>query len=508
MVFVVSTSGQGDPPYSLLKFWNFIMRRDLESCLNGVQFAVFGLGDSSYAKYCYCSKLLFRRLEMLGATPLIERGDGDDQHPFGYEGSLEPWMTALFQLEAIKKEIKMPFQESLPYKARISDTGKKIEMRVESSGKLQVIRRFGSMAKVIRNDRITSVDCAQETRHIEWQFCDSIQYEAGDVCSLFPANSAEDVNEMLEVLNFSSIADNELEIIVQREDFNKDFTLNYPWTLRDLLSFYFDFQCTPGRYFFEVISRYAQDPIEKEKLLEFSNVSQREGLESYVIRPQRTSLEVLKDFGSVKLELSCLFDIFPSIKPRFFSISQKDFGCNTLSQTVAVKNVKTLMRTPRRGLCSKFLSSLPKGFTWCLDVQKSSFRIPQSTRKLLIVCTGTGIAPVRAMVQQYQQMELFIFFGCKSAQLDFLYKEEWNQHENIKKFINAFSRASPLKRYVQDALRDEKDLVAQLIQDDAVVVISGNSRIYKPVLDALKEICTPEKIEEMERKMMIQSETW
>jgi sulfite reductase alpha subunit-like flavoprotein len=81
VVFVVSTTGQGDPPDSmkvwifcsilidsflsnglligkfglhffLQGFWRYLLRKDLSSqWLEGVCYAVFGLGDSGYQKY-------------------------------------------------------------------------------------------------------------------------------------------------------------------------------------------------------------------------------------------------------------------------------------------------------------------------------------------------------------------------------------------------------------------------------------------------------------------------
>jgi hypothetical protein len=42
------------------------------------------------------AKKLDRRLEGLGALPLLERGLGDDQHPSGYEAALDSWLPRLW----------------------------------------------------------------------------------------------------------------------------------------------------------------------------------------------------------------------------------------------------------------------------------------------------------------------------------------------------------------------------------------------------------------------------
>jgi len=42
------------------------------------------------------SKKLFRRLLGLGAVSLVDQGLGDDQHPSGYEASLDRWLPLLW----------------------------------------------------------------------------------------------------------------------------------------------------------------------------------------------------------------------------------------------------------------------------------------------------------------------------------------------------------------------------------------------------------------------------
>ena len=86
VVAVASTSGQGDAPDNMRAFWSFLLRKSLPpDSLDSVSFAVFGLGDSSYAKYNAVAKRLDRRMEMLGGARLLEIGLGDDQDRAGYD---------------------------------------------------------------------------------------------------------------------------------------------------------------------------------------------------------------------------------------------------------------------------------------------------------------------------------------------------------------------------------------------------------------------------------------
>ena len=51
VVFVCSTTGQGDEPENMRRFWRLLLRKRLTAdTLAGMKFGVIGLGDSSYPK--------------------------------------------------------------------------------------------------------------------------------------------------------------------------------------------------------------------------------------------------------------------------------------------------------------------------------------------------------------------------------------------------------------------------------------------------------------------------
>lgn len=90
IVCVAATTGQGDEPSSMRTFWKALRQSNLPAdFLDGLRFATFGLGDSSYPKYNWVAKKLHRRLKQLGAVEICEYGDGDDQNHNGF-AYLEP----------------------------------------------------------------------------------------------------------------------------------------------------------------------------------------------------------------------------------------------------------------------------------------------------------------------------------------------------------------------------------------------------------------------------------
>lgn len=62
-----------------------LLRSDLpEDLFEGLPFAVLGLGDSSYERFCWAAKLLSRRMKSLGATEICARGEANEQDQLGY----------------------------------------------------------------------------------------------------------------------------------------------------------------------------------------------------------------------------------------------------------------------------------------------------------------------------------------------------------------------------------------------------------------------------------------
>jgi sulfite reductase alpha subunit-like flavoprotein len=121
-IFVVSTTGQGDPPENIIDFWKFLRRKSLPpNSLSSMAVAVFGLGDSGYLKYNTMGKLLYRRLEALGARALVPLGLGDDQHKSGYDAELDVWLPRLWK--ALRSKFPLPTAESFPEPAPEDTSG-------------------------------------------------------------------------------------------------------------------------------------------------------------------------------------------------------------------------------------------------------------------------------------------------------------------------------------------------------------------------------------------------
>lgn len=102
VVFVCSTTGQGDEPDNMKTFWRFLLRKSLPpNSLSSLKCAVLGLGDSGYEKFNFVAKRLNKRLQQLGANILIPLGLCDDQHDLGPSAVYVNWLNDLWKALSI-----------------------------------------------------------------------------------------------------------------------------------------------------------------------------------------------------------------------------------------------------------------------------------------------------------------------------------------------------------------------------------------------------------------------
>lgn len=199
-------------------------------------------------------------------------------------------------------------------------------------------------------------------------------------------------------------------------------------------------------------------------------------------------------------------------------------GYNNLSLTVK-RVTRDHEGNLAEGVCSNYLCDLKKGDTvTVIGPFGSTFLMPNHANShLLMICTGTGSAPMRAMTE-YRRRErlngatgkLMLFFGART-------KEELPYFGPLTKlpkdFIDtnlAFSRTpGQAKRYVQDAMRERAADVAQLLKDEQTYIyVCGLRGMEEGVLQTLREIADagglrwPELWERLKREGRLHLETY
>lgn len=109
VVFVVSTTGEGDPPDTMCKFMRRLKKKTLPGThLEKLHYTLLALGDTNYTNFCNNGKALDKRLLQLGAQKFYDTGYADDA--VGLELTVEPWIEGLWP--ALREQmVLMPEKE-------------------------------------------------------------------------------------------------------------------------------------------------------------------------------------------------------------------------------------------------------------------------------------------------------------------------------------------------------------------------------------------------------------
>ena len=174
-------------------------------------------------------------------------------------------------------------------------------------------------------------------------------------------------------------------------------------------------------------------------------------------------------------------------------------GFNNLALTVKRVTADRDGR-PVRGVASNFLCDLKKGDkVQVAGPFGASFLMPNHPgANLVMVCTGTGSAPMRAMTERRRRRaalkeggEMALFFGARTPEELPYFGPLMKLPKELIDVQLAFSRlADRPKQYVQDRMRAGGDKLARLLADgNTFVYLCGHKQMEEGVNAAFADVC-------------------
>jgi benzoyl-CoA 2,3-epoxidase subunit A len=177
-------------------------------------------------------------------------------------------------------------------------------------------------------------------------------------------------------------------------------------------------------------------------------------------------------------------------------------GYNNLSLTIkrvlADHNGK-----PVRGVASNYMCDLQVGDkVQLIGPFGTSFLMPNHPRShIVMICTGTGSAPMRAMTEwrrrlrasgKFEGGKLMLFFGARTKEELPYFGPLMNLPKDFIDINFAFSRTpGQPKKYVQDLMRDRAaDLVPLLKDPSTYLYVCGLKSMEEGVVLALRDVVT------------------
>ncbi|KAG5494002.1 hypothetical protein JKF63_01835 [Porcisia hertigi] len=538
VVFICSNANQGAAPNTFRQSWAALLESDVPRSMEGLQFAVFGLGDSLYLKFNQMAKMLHNRLRQLGGTPIVMRGLGDESDAKGIEETLQPWLTELWTALGISGKssaaVDAPAhpQGDVPFFPLFSivshsagETGTPgASSSFADAASSAPIPHFADpvfSCEVVTNKRLTSAACEQVVHHLELHVDPNstlaASYDVGDALGIYCPNREELVEELLQLVQHDGA-----ETVVVRADAshglvrqpNRPF-FGRPLSLRTLLRHYFDLDAVVSQEFLWMLAHEVTGVGEsaqavRDRLYELADPSNVNDYLQYAHREKRNVCEVLHDFKDLHPSLELVLSFTKLMLPRYFSIASAPAmdGTARFHICVGLLDWKTPLRRRRTGLCSSYLVNATPGTQLTCCVWQGSLALPTTPAPLLCIATGTGVAPIRSILrhvagcgaQGWREVPVVLVFGCRHEAEDYLYREEW---ETLKEtgllptlqIIPAFSRDTDKKVYVQHKLGQHARLTSSFLQRQGaevapgVVYVCGNAKqMPKDVQHTLEQI--------------------
>ena len=174
-------------------------------------------------------------------------------------------------------------------------------------------------------------------------------------------------------------------------------------------------------------------------------------------------------------------------------------GYNNLSLTIK-RVLEDHHGKPVRGVASNYMCDLKVGDkVQVIGPFGASFLMPNHPRShIVMICTGTGSAPMRAMTEwrrrlrasgKFEGGKLMLFFGARTKQELPYFGPLQNLPKDFIDINFAFSReAGKPKRYVQDAMRERAaDLAALLADPNTYFYVCGLKAMEEGVVLALRD---------------------
>ncbi|EBN1284367.1 NADPH-dependent assimilatory sulfite reductase flavoprotein subunit [Salmonella enterica] len=458
LVVVTSTQGEGEPPEEAVALHKFLFSKKAPR-LNNTAFAVFSLGDTSYEFFCQAGKDFDNKLAELGGERLLDRVDADVE----YQTVAAQWRARIVDVLKSRTPVTTPVPSVV--------SGAVNEIHTSPYTKEAPLR-----ASLSVNQKITGRNSEKDVRHIEIDLGDSgLCYQPGDALGVWYQNDPALVKEIVELLWLKGdepvAVDGKLLPLTEALQWHFELTVNTAGIVENYATL------TRSEFLLPLVG-------DKAQLLHYAAA---------------TPIADMLRFSPSQLDADALVGLLRPLTPRLYSIASSQAEVeNEVHLTVGVVRYDIEGRA-RAGGASSFLADRvdDEGEVRVFIEHNDNFRLPTNPETpIIMIGSGTGIAPFRAFIQQRVADEAsgknWLFFGNPHFTEDFLYQVEWQRYvkEGLLSRIDlAWSRDQKEKIYVQDKLRERGAELWRWINDGAHIYVCGDAnRMAKDVEQALLEV--------------------
>lgn len=457
LLIITSTYGDGEPPDTALEFHTWLMAEGAPR-LEGVNYSVLSLGDSSYPDFCQCGIEFDNRLAELGASRIYDRVDVDVDPDEPYA----EWSKAVIALLA-------------PSAGVVEANGGAVDEDVDEVG---FSKKKPFPSSILKNYNLNGPG-AKQTHHVEISLEGSgLTYEVGDALGLYPENPECVVDEIIAGLPFKA---GEVPTSTGEEV-----------SLREALIRHYDIG-NINKSLIEKWQKRSGSPF----LRSLVEADDRKQWEEFCWG--RDLIDLVLDYPADFADGEEFVGVLKKLQPRLYSIaSSPKAHPGEVHLCVGIVRYDAHGRK-RGGICSTYLSDRINDETkpGVYLHHNPAFRLPADGNvPVIMVGPGTGIAPFRAFLEERKATQSkganWLFFGNPHSATDFLYKDELEgfvADGTLGRLDLAWSRDQKEKVYVQNLMVQEGAEIWKWFQEGAAFYVCGDaSRMAKDVDAALLTI--------------------
>jgi len=490
--------------------------------LRDLDFAVFGLGNKQYEHYNNMGRFIDAALAKCGGSRIAPIGLGDDDDDL--EGDFENWKENVMWPSLKKKYVKGDLSPKKDYAE--SNSLPSCPYKIEYLKKGDDRKVPPDMIHTSSKHYFTAVDCPisakrelrtpsdpGSTMHIEVDISqreDCVKYQTADNLGILPKNDSAVVEAVAMALNFD--LDQLFHLLPNTQPGNKEtsatkHTLPFPTpcTVRECLEHYCDLSGPPRRSDLKQLASYAKGDIDRKALLRMSSKEGKAEYKEKIVESHVGIADIVTNLcQSIECPLEHFISVCPRLQPRYYTISSSSsVHPENIHITVSVLEENKKNGGKFTGVCTGYLSSLKKGDSIRVFVRDSTFRLPkQVERPIIMIGPGTGIAPMRAILQERSHVRKtlgdvdhgpnILYFGCKNRAMDYIYSDElqdFMEEGTLSELHLAFSREQEKKVYVQHLLAERGAETWKLIHEaTASIFVCGGVKMGADVDHTLQGI--------------------
>jgi cytochrome P450/NADPH-cytochrome P450 reductase len=500
-VLIFCASYNGAAPDNATQFIKWLGGDLPKDAFAKVRYAVFGCGNSDWAAtYQSIPRLLDEKLAAHGGKSVYPRGEGDARSDL--DGQFESWFAKAAPVAVKEFGVDTSFTRSAD-----DEPLYKVEPVAPTTINAVVALGGASPMKVLVNNELqnrSGVNASdRSTRHIEVQLPPNLSYRVGDHLSVVPRNDPVLVDAVARRFGFLPADQIRLQVAEGRR---AQLPTGDSVSVGRLLTEFVELQQVATRKQIQIMSEHTRCPVTKPKLLAYvgDDPDSAERYRSEILGKRKSVYDLLDEHPACELPFHAYLEMLSLLAPRYYSISSSPSpDPSRCSVTVGVvEGPAASGRGVYKGICSNYLAGRRAGDTIHATVRetKAGFRLPDdSSVPIIMIGPGTGLAPFRGFLQERAARKdqgatlgpAMLFFGCRHADQDFLYRAELEAFEasGITELHTAFSRGDGPKTYVQHLVSANAEKVWRLIEQGAIVYVCGDGGKMEPdVKRALMQI--------------------